>query len=262
MRRHSMFALLGAMAVAAPSVAPAQQFEGVIKQRSIAVSLQALVEQGFDVSEALLDVPVERLLALRGDELFRQDAMTVTEETIYVKGNLLRSDGTDEEGPSWTTVNLERGIFRMFRPSEKMYMEMTKEDMEQMRAMGGGAPSEQPEIRETGLTRTINGMKCTAYDVETDEGITRVWVSQDYPKLVSFFLQLSESFIMDEEVQAAMLVAKHGFPVLEQRLPHSISKRYSIEEVLSAERQSVSDDLFTPPAGYRKTTMAEMMRRP
>lgn len=113
-------------AVAAPSVAPAQQFEGVIKSRSISVDRQELQERGFDVSQAaLLDVPIEQLLALRGDGFFRQDAMTVTEGTVYVKGNLLRQDETDEEGPSWMTVDLEWGIFRMFHPSEKRLLART-----------------------------------------------------------------------------------------------------------------------------------------
>jgi hypothetical protein len=35
---------------------------------------------------------------------------------------------------------------------------------------------------------------------------------------------------------------------------------YEIEETLSVERQSISDDLFAPPAGYTKMTMADMIR--
>ena len=271
MRRQCLFMLLGAVAAAAPQMLIAQQFEGVIKQRSIAVSLGALVERGFDVSEALLDVPFERLWALR-DELVPEDNMIVTEGEMYIKGGLMRADASGEEEEGYVIVDTEQGVMRMVQPSQQMYMEMTPADLEKMRAMGGAmmgpeGPSEQPEPRATGLTRTINGMRCTAYDVETDEKMTRVWVSKDHADVASSFAQFAErmaamAMMDDEDTDASMLLAKYGFPVLVQELPHEVSQMYQIEEVVSIERQSVSDDMFTPPAGFRKMTMADMMRRP
>jgi hypothetical protein len=135
--------------------------------------------------------------------------------------------------------------------------------MERMKSMmpDMGGSSEQPEPRETGQTKSINGMTCAAYDIETDEGVTRIWVSKDNAQLVKAFAGLMESvnsMAMDEEeTDASTLVAKHGFPVLMLRLGYDM---YEIEETLSVDRQSVSDDLFTPPAGYKKMTMADMMK--
>jgi hypothetical protein len=160
-------------------------------------------------------------------------------------------------------MDLEKGIIRMFQPTEQMYIEWTKEDMERMKSMmpDMGGTSEQPEPRETGLSKSINGMKCVAYDVDADDGVTRVWVSKDNAQLVEAFAGLMESvnsMAMDEEeTDASTLVAKHGFPVLMLRLGYDM---YEIEETLSVDRQSVSDDLFTPPAGYKKMTMADMMK--
>ncbi len=101
MHRRVLFTLLGVTAVAAPPVTLAQQFEGVIKQRSIAVSLQALEARGFDVSEGLLDVPFERLWALR-DEMVPEDNMIITEEEIYLKVGLMRAGGEEVNRPGFS----------------------------------------------------------------------------------------------------------------------------------------------------------------
>jgi hypothetical protein len=259
-KRLSM--LLAMLVVAMPSLTVAQNFEGVVKQRTFSIESYALEDKGFDVSEAIFDVPLERILALR-DELEADGAMRVEEATVYVKGNMIRSDMETEEGPAYATMDLENGVIRMFQPSEKMYIEWTKEDMERMKSMmpNMGGASEQPEPRETGLSKTINGMHCVAYDIDEDEGATRVWVSKDNAQLVSAFAALMESVSsmgMDEEdTDPSALVAKYGFPVLTLHLGYDT---YEIEETLSVEHQSVSDDLFTPPAGYKKMTMADMMR--
>ena len=188
--------LLGAMAIAAPTPVFAQ-FEGTIKMREISVTRDALVERGFDLSNAIFDVPTERLLALR-DNLVPDGDMTIVEAAIYIKGNLIRTDVTASEDPGYATVDLESGTMRMFNPEEKSYMEMTEEDMERMRAMGGAMPmtSGELEVTATGITRTINGMTCTAYDVATDEGTTRVWVSKDNLDLVESYKRFSERMQM------------------------------------------------------------------
>jgi hypothetical protein len=144
-----------------------------------------------------------------------------------------------------------------------MYIEWTKEDMERMKAMvpDMGGASEQFEPRATGLTKSISGMSCVAYDIDTNDGVTRIWVSKDNAQLVRAFAGLTESvsaMAMEEgETDESALVTEHGFPVLMLRLGYDV---YEIEETLSVERQSISDDLFAPPAGYTKMTMADMIR--
>lgn len=262
MHIRPMSILLTMMAVTLPSIAFAQQFEGVIRQRTISVERYALEDKGFDMSEAIFDVPTERIFALR-EELEADGAMTVLEADMYIKGDLIRTDMETEAGPAYATMDLEEGIIRMFQPSESMYIEWTTEDMERMRAMvpDMGGASEHLEPRATGLTKSINGMSCVAYDIDTNDGVTRIWVSEDNAQLVRAFAGLMESvsaMAMEEgETDESALITEHGFPVLTLRLG---SGAYEIEETLSVERQSVSDDLFTPPAGYTKMTMADMMR--
>ena len=255
MSRRIIVALLGTVSVTAPQAAAAQ-FEGVIKQRTISVNLAALAERGFDISN-LLDVSVERLLALRG-ELEAQGDMTVTEDEIYIKGNYVRSAFTDDEGPAWATIDLAQGVIRLVRPDQRMYIEMTQDDMKQMAANMGGGPGEQPQpdVSSVGGSKTISGLRSHAYDVTTTGGTRRIWVSNANVDLATSFQRFAEAPNFGGEPDASYAVAEHGFPMLELWTTYDT---FEIEEVVAVEPQSVDDALFVMPAGYRKTTMAEMM---
>lgn len=258
MRRQIIVALLGTLIVAAPRVAAAQ-FEGVIKQRTISVNLAALAARGFDISN-LLDVTVEQLLALRG-ELEALGDMTVTEDDLYIKGNHIRSDFTDDEGPAWASIDLAQGVTRLVRPDQRMYIEMTQDDMKQMAQMAanmGGGPGEQPQpdVSSVGGSKTIGGLRSHAYDVTTTEGTRRIWVSNANVDLATSFRRFAETPTFGGETDASSAVAEHGFPMLELWTTYDT---FEVEEVVAVEPQSLDDALFAMPAGYRKTTMAEMM---
>jgi len=235
----------------------AAQFEGVVKQREISVTLAALDERGFDLS-SLLDVPIERLLALRA-ELVASGDMTVTESEIYIKGSRVRvSDETDDDG-AWGIIDLEQGVMLSVQPGQRMYIEMTQDDLRQMGASTGGGAAGQPEVARVGETKTINGLRSVAYDVTTFEGTTRVWVSKDNGGLAAWFQRFAEAFqamSMDDDTDASSVVAEHGFPTLVLKTTYDM---FEVEETFAVEPQSLDDALFVPPAGYQKMTMAEMM---
>ncbi len=256
MRRQIIVALLGTLIVAAPRMAAAQ-FEGVVKQREISVTIAALEERGFDLS-SLVDVPIERLLALRG-ELVASGDMTVTESEIYIKGSRMRvSDETDDDG-AWGIIDLEQGVMLSVQPGQRMYIEMTQDDFRQMGASTGGGAEDQPEVARVGETKTINGLRSVAYDVTTYEGTTRVWVSNDNGGLAAWFQRFAEAFeamSMDDDTDASSVVAEHGFPMLVLKTTYDM---FEVEETFAVEPQSLDDALFVPPAGYQKMTMAEMM---
>ena len=257
--------LLGLMLMASARAAETQQFEGVITQRTIRVDRYALSDHDFDATEALFDVPTSRILALRGN-LEPDGFMSVEDATVYIKGDLIRTEMVDkDEGPMYGIMNLATGVMQLVRPGEQMYIEITSEDMARMTAMMAGMQMGRPddmEARSAGQTRTINGMAATAFDVTTEEGITRVWASNDNPLLAAAFRAVTEridAMSMDESPDESMAVAEYGYPVLMQRLGYDI---YEIEETVSILPESVSDDLFAPPAGYRRMSMADLMQIP
>jgi hypothetical protein len=236
----------------------AQTFEGILRQRTISVSLEALADRGYDVSEALFDVPVDELLSLRS-EFEAMGAMTMTESDVLLRGMQLRMDASDEDGPGYVIVDLEAEVTRFVRPGEGAYIEVTAADMAQAASLsGGGSEEEGPEMMETGLTRTINGMRATAFDFESYDSFSRVWISTDDPGLVEAFRALEEGFAtmsMGDPPDPSMIAAARGVPVLSQRLGYEF---YSVEEVLSVERTSVAADLFDVPQGLERMTMQEL----
>ena len=259
MRIRFVLALLALVLAPAPP-ASAQALEGVIKLRTISVDREGLYTRGFDDAEAILDMPIERILALRA-ELESDGYLNYEEVETTFKGDLVRSDISAEGMVAWIVMDLDKGTMQMVQPAENMVMEMTRADMERITAMSGDMEDMAPEMEvvETGLTRKINGWNCVAYDVSNYEETNRVWVSNDDPRLTKAYRSFGEAMTkmsMGEEVSADFLVAEHGFPILSQRVTDGM---YDIDEVISFERGSVSDALFVIPAGYRKINMAQMM---
>jgi hypothetical protein len=251
-------AILAIAAVGTMGPLEAQSFEGVISQRTIRVSLGALADQGFDVSEALFDIPIDEILALRS-RLEGAGDMTVTDEEIVIKGHLIRTDASDEEGPGYATMDLQAGVVRIVRPEGGMFIEMTQADIDELSGFTGDLDAEEPEIVETGLSRTINGMSATAYDVVTQDEPMRIWVSGDDPELVAAFKDFSERISMmsmGDAPDPTMTAAQYGVPVLVQTLDYDA---YYIEEIVSVDRRSVSEAVFDPPAGLQRMTIQDVM---
>jgi hypothetical protein len=237
----------------------AQDFEGVVRQRTIEVYLDALADQGLDVSSALFEISIDEILALRS-RLEADGSMTVSEDEILIKGHLMRMDASDQEsGPGYATIDLRAGVTRMVSLDEGMYIEVTRADLEQMGGFGGEFESDPPTVTETGRTRTINGMNATAYEVSSSDGESLIWVSNDDPELTRSFGQLVEgvsSMSMEDAADPAVMVLEYGVPVLVQALDYDM---YRIEEVMSVDRRSVSGDAFDPPTGLQRMTMQDMM---
>jgi len=236
----------------------AQSFEGVLRQRTIEVSLDALADRGFDTSDALFDVPIEDLLAMRV-QLESLGDMVVRDDEILIKGVLMRMDASDEEGPGHATVDLAEGVIRMVRPEEGIYIEMTRADMEQMAELFGAYGDETPEVNQTGRSKTINGMSATAYDVMSSDGLSRVWVSNDDVELADSFREVAElisTMTMGDAPDPAMMVAEYGIPVLVQTMEYDL---YRIEETMSVARRAVSAEAFGMPDGLQRMTIQDMM---
>jgi hypothetical protein len=231
----------------------AQTFEGVITFQSIEVDLDALGERGYEVTEALFDVSVDDILALHDSLVGRSE----TSAEMLVKGDMIRTPGN---GSVYFTTDLRSGLHRIIQPDFGNYIEITHADQVEMLEIDG--PSvEPPEVAQTGMARTINGVTATAFDVTSPGLSARVWVSRDDAELVSVFQQLAERMYMLSEGNAALpafAVAEHGFPVLVQVLE---SGRYRIQRLVSLERRAVSADLFEPPAGLRRVTVQEAQER-
>jgi hypothetical protein len=226
-----------------PTAAVAQQFEGTIITRSIYGNAYAIADATGTNPSEVLDVPIEQVIAARAE--YPED-ITVQEATMYVKGSLVRMEMPEEEmAGGYAIMDMASGLFRMVQPAERVYVEWTVEEMQQMRAMAGATPYGEGEApapaatpRPLGITKVVNGVECAAYEFMAEQA--SMWDEEG-----------------EEELNADKLFSEHGFPMLMQTL--SWEEDYEVEEVLAVEPGSVDDAMFQPPSGYRKMTIQDMM---
>jgi len=197
------------------------------------------------------------------------------EALIYhFKGTVMRVDGgIEEEMPGYAILDFGAGSFSLVNPAERLVLEMTREDFEQMKEILGeeemAEPRTAPQVRPLGRTKQISGMRCVAFEIRSEEETIIAWVTKDLSDLVEVFRELESRmrsmgmFAEDDEgTEVFMLLADHGFPVVQQTLTRYPWGEYSydISAVISVERRRLADDMFAIPEGYERRSILEMMR--
>jgi hypothetical protein len=263
-------------ALALPTVGLTQAFEGKITQRQIIVSAYGLSEllstddQAEINADALFAVPMEQILALA--ERLGDPAAEVTDLTYYVTEDMMRIESPSSMMPGFMLMDFESGAFRMVIPFQRMYLEITREDVEQLREQYGDEAIDDevtasPEIEALGMSKNINGMQCDGYRVTQGEDISQVWASPELKDVVNAFasfVERMEIFAMEgdeeQELEVFELLREHGFPVLEQTLRASgFEPEYEIMEMLTVERMTPDPELFVVPEDYERRSFLEMM---
>ncbi len=268
-------ALLAALAL--PGATWAQGFEGTIETRAASLSEAALryllgpAGEGdeFDPS-GIFDVSIVQIIQA-APEL---GEIEVDALTYHFKGAMMRVDGgLEEEMPGYAILDFGVGSFSLVNPAERLVLEMTREDFDQMKElMAEEEPTEpraKPEVRPLGRSKEINGMRAEAFEIKSEEETTVAWVTRELSDVVDVFLELEsrmKSMGMfeedDEDTEVFLLLADHGFPVVEQTLTRYPwgEYAYEISAVVSVERKQLADDMFVIPEDYERHSILEMMR--
>jgi len=265
------------MGLGLSSGAVAQEFEGVITTRQVTLGDRALsmlldpdsLEAERIDYRAVFALPMDRIFELAG----RSNNDISVDSLVYsMKGTQLRVSGdVGDEMPGYAILDFGAGTFQLVQPAEEMYIELTREDFETYKSM---IPESEPEAkpslqaRPLGQTKQINGLECSAYEIESDEWITVAWVTTELGDLVDAFVEFESRMkamgMYDEEEDSEVfsLVAEHGFPVLEQTFLTfgDYGAEYEITEIQNVERRSLPADLFAVPSDYEKLSIMEMLR--
>jgi hypothetical protein len=268
-----------------PTIGRADGFEGTLKFRTINVPVDQLksLTGGSTDAEKVYAIPMDKLLAAPG--------VTPRDTSIQVKGSRVRANTGGHDPDSYVIMDIGQGTSWIVMPSQKKYIEWTKADMKaltdkmagmqkqmqermasmppeqrkQMEAMMKNLPGVQgstppkPQVRALGKTETINGMQASAFDVRIGDQSAIGWVTQDQKDLQHTFKNLREgeekmmSHKPGEGIQSAL--ADKGLPVRVQKVDHG---DYRVEELVAIQRTPMAADLFTVPAGFKKTTPQEM----
>jgi hypothetical protein len=144
-----------------------------------------------------------------------------------------------------------------------MMENMHPEAREMMEKMAGGKKNNPPKVTSTGKSKTINGFLCQLYLVAQDNSREQLWITTQFPSLREGFYKLASAMPdANEDVTALWDQIKEGVPIATYSIEDKqgyMSGSYLLNEVYSIEKTSLKKGIFDPPAGYKKTTMQDMM---
>jgi Domain of unknown function (DUF4412) len=271
---HPRLWLLVAAAVPMAQPGSTQAFQGVVTLRTIRTQAASLTEDEQPSPDKVLAVPLEQILA-KG----RAGELTLETETMVfeLRGSKVRSSSTAPSGLAemYGIGDLQTGVFRFISPSQRIYTEWTREDLNKMMAdtkkmAAAGDSSAAPpaetatlKLEPLGATKTIAGFHCTGYRYSRGTTVGIAWLTKDLADVTSAFLRMSEFTPGgDSKGRANPLApfARLGFPCLTQQLETEAAgggHDYEVTELVSVDRRAPADDRFSVPAGYRKMTFPQ-----
>jgi hypothetical protein len=285
--------LVGLGLLLAPAAAMA--FEGTLTLRTVVADRANLDKLNGGKAPNATEV-----LAMTPQQLLdsKDVGAQMRESKVYVADKKVRMETPLEKNKDgYAIIDTEKNITWFVVPSEKRYIEWSEADakamgdkMAQMEKMlkermatlppdqkaqveamlkklkggpeGEGAPS-QVDIKPTGATQTVNGMRVAGYEVKSGEETLVGWVTQDQPELATMLRTVQQRMekmtppAMRGRQSARTAIGDKGFPVRVQTLD---TDHYRVEEVVTVEKKAVPADLFVLPADFTKTSAREAMR--
>lgn len=276
------------------SVVHSQDYKG--KQHGISLDTDAMM-QLFD-QEPDLQKMADFFFKMNYKEIIKQvkskglDAET-EETTMYISNKKMRADMIQEGQKLSYILNFESNMMYTIMWDKKEYMEINIDQMRQMQKQAMSQMSQQmesmkgmmdqmppearaamekmygqkkqtpPQVKNTGKTATINGFKCIEYIITEENKISQFWITTEYKDLRNIFEEFAKTMPeMQDEDQAIWNEIKEGWPASDAEVSFDamgMGGSYSINEVYSIEKTSHPSDTFTPPSGFKKKSMQEMM---
>ncbi len=211
----------------------------------------------------------------------------VQTETIWVKGNLFRTD-TNENGEKvaiifdsktqkMTTISWKEkkamvvDVGKMMKSVNSMAEQMGKAlgmDANAMKQIMQGKQAEKENdlfsLKSTGKRKKINGFKCELYVGTDKEGNPlQAWLATPTSTLKQLFDSMEEmtkaiqKINETEDKESRFLKKTNKMPILKKWVENNSD--FNFEEFISVKKQSVSPDLFKVPAGFKVVSMQDMM---
>ncbi|RMG42518.1 MAG: hypothetical protein D6718_13820 [Acidobacteria bacterium] len=263
--------------------------------RGYAAAHQGAAGSAEEVAGWALGLSPEDVSALQGA------GTETAEQTIYIKGSRLRADTADAEAPfGWVLADEAQGRLWMVSDTERLYVEISAAETQRMidaamdqaraamaqagmpteeieRAIAqmksglspGEAPAARPVPAPLGKRARIGAWEAEAYEVRAPGRRIVGWVAPDTYGLRGSIERLERGMkealggAGNSEPDAEEALWEKGLPVrvLTLRLSDGRVTGLSISELLKVEPGSVPDAKFVLPAGYKKTTLADLVGR-
>lgn len=181
-----------------------------------------------------------------------------------MKGRLMRMD-MDAEGHSMSTImDMDKLQMMMLMPQQSMYMVMPIKGVTDAAQKQSGEHPYDSDVEKTGRSEKILGYSCDEY-VMTDKNTghkTNLWLAEG----LGTFMGLGSGGggpMMGARASSpaasweSKFKGKSGFPL--RVVTHDAGGKEQFKmEATKIEPGSLPDDLFVPPAGYKKFQMPDL----
>ncbi len=193
--------------------------------------------------------------------IFRLDKNKVysidNDKKEYVELDLkkLRQMRDQAKGMMQNAMSQMGDMLKNLSPKQRAQME---------RLMGGKKKTPAIRVYATGKSKNIHGFATKEYRVEGAKRFQQLWISKTYPQMRRIFEQMQDAFPDDaaEEKQIWSKI-KDGWPARQIMISGgSFGGNLSLEitEITSIKKTHLAAKIFEPPAGYKKTTMQNMIK--
>jgi hypothetical protein len=239
------------MLLAVPWVT-AQEFEGIVRIRLIDVDVDKATSLRNIQASALLALPTEALLQLKGRD--GSPAVSTSLRTYLIRDRRIRLEAEEGDESTVTLISLDDGTIRIVDPTTETYYEISIPELTRplfpMLRTGGYM------VRPLNQVRTINGMEATGYEAVADDNVVRAWLTQEYPALTRVLEDLARSIPVPTATAEDRLLglAQLGAPVLVQLVDMDGKKLddYEVQEIIAIREQALDARLFSVPEGYHR----------
>ena len=249
-----LVSILVALVLVLPAVPQvrAQEFEGVVRIRLIDVDVDRAEElKNVDVP-ALLALPLDYLLQLKGRD--GRPAVSTSLRTYLIKERKIRLEADQGDESSFTLIDLDEKTIKIVSPQDETYYEISIPELTRplfpMLQVGGYT------VKPLNQTRMVNGVEATGYEAVADDNRVRAWLTQQYPSLTKLLEDLAHAIPVPTATAEDRLLglAQLGAPVLVQLVDMDGKKLddYEIQEIISIRERSLDSRLFSVPEGYER----------
>jgi len=169
----------------------------------------------------------------------------------FVKDNKMRMEMKSEEGSMVILFDQKESTTYMIMPEQQMYMEFKGMDYTKDKIDPNESASDT-DIKRTGEFKEINGYNCEKWIVKEDDDIVEAWMTDE----IGAFFMMSNPMAGNNKDKWQQELMGNYFPMRVDLVEGAEKKK--VLEVLSVNKMSLNNDLFSVPPGFQKFDMPNM----
>ncbi len=178
--------------------------------------------------------------------------------TMWIKGTMAKITNTATSStPAGTMIyRSDLRVIRILNDENKTYFEVPQGKSKEEES---GEKTDPATVRKTGKSRKILGYRCEQFLIAQGESETEIWGTKDLRGLSSSLARaLGEESAGQGAAWNDELTKLGVYPLLANTKIDG--KVVESQEVVKIEKQSLPEDLFSLPAGYKKQSVGDILK--